>query len=465
MDLQPANTDWYLDPNGAPSSTWTCHLCTRTMNIFHRDSHLYSRRHLRAARVDAPPAPPPPQPFMWQCVPCGVDMNVFHRDAHLGSKQHARNTLPAAISHCLICNTVVQVEVQSGGESRLSVCVDCDGLFRDREHVDGGGEQGAEEEVGIDPGDTAEYDSDSNRDGNTDAQYDNINAYPATTPGPVQPDHPPREDDNCLYCSRAMSEGHMCGVITCEVCGVWMSRRYQAVHQFTMRHRTAVQESERRQQEDSADSDVQNEENTSPGGRHARAPEYLPQRQHVGCPHCVTTIEDEYPYFFLKSQATTHGVYCRCTICRAQSQEAVATDNHAGVEKWWTCTLCSRTMRMGSREGHLTLATHHARAQGMMKQRKGVEMFHRKLKKSKQVKAKWECELCGKEMGLGAKESHLNSRKHRKKETQMERGKGKNVIIPEPVSNNQNISAQRKKQQGEILTREFIVLSSPSKLS
>lgn len=464
MNLQPANTEWYQDSNGAPISTWTCHLCTRTMNIFHRGSHLYSRRHLSAARRDVPPAPPPPQPFMWQCVPCGVDMNVFHRDAHLGSKQHAKNTLPAAISHCVICKTVVPVEGQSGGESRPSVCVECDGLFRGPEHVDAGSEEGAAEEVGIDLGDTVGYEEGDIRDGNTDAQHDDINAYPATTHDPAQPDHPPREDDNCLYCSRAMSEGHMCGVMTCEVCGVWMSRRYQAEHQFTMRHRKAVQETEQRQQEDSADTDAENEENTSsPGSGHARAPEYLPQRQHFGCPHCVTTIQAKHPSWFLKFQATTHGVYCRCAICRALPQETVATDNHAiAQKKWWTCTLCSRTMRIGSRQGHLTLASHNARAQGMMKQARGVEMVRPKVKKRKQGKAKWECELCGKEMGLGAKEGHLNSRKHRKKETQMQRGKGKNVIIQEPVSNNENISAQWKKQQGAILTREFIVLNSPN---
>lgn len=80
---------------------WTCDVCSITVNIFARDDHLRSRRHLQATRPGIHPSSPPPPPPSWHCTLCVEDMSVFQQPSHLASKPHLTALLQHTRTHAL----------------------------------------------------------------------------------------------------------------------------------------------------------------------------------------------------------------------------------------------------------------------------------------------------------------------------------------------------------------------------
>lgn len=244
--------------------------------------------------------------------------------------------------------------------------------------------------------------------------------------------HLEEKNDWCVYCSHVALHDHQCGIMQCELCGVWLSRRYEFVHQFTARHRLAVMQVtwEREQQEvlsrvpedcpspavEGGDSTNDNPHETATHDIDlAMETEYIPSRGSGGCPHCIVLVEGG-RYYSLASEADNHCSRCGCVICYTQSSKSDPTgDTTRADEKRWTCTLCSRTMMIGSREGHEALATHRARVQPRPRQvhGKGKPISR---KKSKPGNEKWQCKVCKRTLRVNEKDSHLASRKHQKKE-------------------------------------------------
>lgn len=365
-------------PEPAPSSTWACTTCDKAMKFVHRASHLLSNSHIRTARSRTPFTDLPLQQSTWRCVECGDCMPLSHRIGHLANKHDTPNTLPT--------------------QSPASAFADI------------------------------------SRTANQLYELSTSNIFPSHTAqlDQGQREHLGEENDRCVYCSHIALHGHQCGIMQCELCGVWLSRRYEFVHQFTARHRHAVAQVtwEREQQEvlgrvpeDCPSPAVEGGDSTNDNPLEmatrdidlAMETEYIPSRGLGGCPHCIALVQGG-RYHHLECEAVNHCSRCGCATCYAQSSKSDPTGDTTWTdEKRWTCTLCSRTMRIGSREGHEALATHRARVQPRLRQVHGRgKPLPRK--KSKPGNEKWQCEVCERTLRVNERDNHLASRKHQRKE-------------------------------------------------